>query len=449
MSELSPVAADLVRGVVGLGTVVVLPLGLRLLGDRVVPGSRSVWWPVVGLLAAVSVWLPVGLGAAIVALPFAAAGVELAGCAVRARSFSTAIALATPLVGAVALVVERAGWRLLGFSGDYLALTVPHMLFAGFGACLVVGIVARARSSRATRTAAVAAPAGVLLVLLGYFLSDAAELVGAVVLTVGLWCAAAATVGLVGSVAARVLLRVGAVTIVASMLLALWWAVGEATGLAHPSLSWMAATHGVANALGFVVCTFLGLRLLPGRLGPPEPTGLTYAEVGATQTGPLPAGYRHLRVRHLLAPGSTPHDVAVVGDALLRWQVHAAARIELLRDGPEAVPGVRVVSRIGVGPVRLSEPCEVVWVERTTDRVGFGYGTVDGHVFRGEEAFTVERDDAGDLWFVVTAFSVPDRWWVRLAGPLTVVGQRAYLRLLARGARRVLAADRRTVASAA
>lgn len=444
MSELSPVASDLVRGVVGLGTVVVLPLGLRLLGDRVVPGSRSVWWPLAGLLAAVSVWLPVGLPAALLALPFAAAAVELALCAARARSFSTAVALATPLVGGLALVAERAGWGLLGFSGDYLALTVPHMLFAGFGACLVVGLVAQASDTRLTRTAAVAAPAGVLLVLLGYFVSDAAELVGAVVLTVGLWCAAAATVGLVGSVATRVLLRVGAVTIVVSMVLALWWAVGEATGSAHPSLSWMATTHGVANALGFVLCALLGLRLLPGS---PEPTGLTYPEIGATQAGPLPAGYRHLRVRHLLAPGSTTRDVAVVGDALLRWQVHAAARIELLRDGPEAVPGVRVVSRIGVWPVRLSEPCEVVWAERATDRVGFGYGTVPGHVFRGEEAFTVERDDAGDLWFVVTAFSVPDRWWVRLAGPLTVVGQRAYLRLLARGARRVLAEDRRSVES--
>ena len=125
--------------------------------------------------------------------------------------------------------------------------------------------------------------------------------------------------------------------------------------------------------------------------------------------------------------------------------MHAAARIELLRDGPEAVPGVRVVSRIGFWPLRLSEPCEVVWVERTAERVGFGYGTVAGHVFRGEEAFTVERDDAGDLWFVVTAFSVPDRWWVRLAGPLAIAGQRAYLRQLARGARRVLTVNRRSV----
>ncbi|GEK22563.1 YndJ family transporter [Cellulomonas xylanilytica] len=434
MSELSPVAEDALRVVVGLGTVVVLPLGLRLLGDRAVPRSRSLLWPLAGLLAAVSVWLPVGAPAALLATPFAAACLVLAVCTVRVRTFPVAVALATPLVGAAALVAERAGWGLLGFSGGYLALTVPHMLFAGFGACLVVGLVAQTTATPLTRVAGVAVPPGVLLVLAGYFVSDAAELVGAVVLTAGLWCAAAATVGLVGSRTARLLLRVGAVTIAVSMLLALWWAVGEATGLAHPSLSWMAVTHGVANAVGFVLCSLLGLRLLPTT---PQPPGLTYAEIGATQAGRLPQGYRHLRVRHLLMSGATTLDLASVGDALLRWRVHEAALVQVLPDGPEAVPGLRVVSRPGAGPVSLPVPCEVVWVERTTDRVGFAYGTLPGHPFRGEEAFTVERDDAGDLWFVVTAFSVPDRWWVRLAGPLTVVGQRLYLRVLARGARRL------------
>ena len=113
------------------------------------PRSRSLLWPTVGVLAAVSVWLPVGAFAALLAVPFALAGVVLAACALRVRLFSTAVALATPLVGALALVAERAGWGLLGFDGDYLALTVPHMLFAGFGACLVVGLVAHAASTLA------------------------------------------------------------------------------------------------------------------------------------------------------------------------------------------------------------------------------------------------------------------------------------------------------------
>ena len=50
----------------------------------------------------------------------------------------------------------------------------------------------------------------------------------------------------------------------------------------------------------------------------------------------------------------------------------------------------------------------------------------------------IEHDDSGDLWFGVTAFSVPAVRWVRLLGPAVVAGQRLYLRLLAHGARRVL-----------
>ncbi len=51
------------------------------------------------------------------------------------------------------------------------------------------------------------------------------------------------------------------------MALALWWAVGRLTGLAHPDLGLMAATHGVANAVGVCLCGLLGWRLLrPVRL---------------------------------------------------------------------------------------------------------------------------------------------------------------------------------------
>lgn len=48
------------------------------------------------------------------------------------------------------------------------------------------------------------------------------------------------------------------------MLLALWWALGEATGITHPTLTWMAATHGLGNALGFALCSMLAWH----RLGP-------------------------------------------------------------------------------------------------------------------------------------------------------------------------------------
>jgi hypothetical protein len=61
---------------------------------------------------------------------------------------------------------------------------------------------------------------------------------------------------------ARALLGVGALTLAGSMVLALSWALGEAAGVPHPSLEWMAATHGVANAVAFGACAVLAWRRL-------------------------------------------------------------------------------------------------------------------------------------------------------------------------------------------
>lgn len=200
-------------------------------------------------------------------------------------------ALVAPSVAGTALVAERAGHRLFGFDLDILALTVPHFHFAGFTAALVAGLVCRASAAGAlARWAAYSVPAGTGLVLLGYFIDDWAELVGAVTLTGGMWAVALLTwrdVRPGAAVRDRItgaLLAISAAVLVATMLLALWWALGEATGIVHPTLTWMAATHGLGNALGFGLCSLLAWRRLNTRSadptdptdpdGPPRPAGL-------------------------------------------------------------------------------------------------------------------------------------------------------------------------------
>jgi len=299
----SPGGEAVVGLLVAVGAVVVLPLGLRLLGDRVVPAPRGVVWPLAGAAAVASLLLPRGALAVVLAVPFALASgiLLLAGGRLAARTLvhlarpaadpgsapgaraplaaaaATVTALVLPAVGASALVAERGGHGLLGFSGTYLALTVPHMLYAGFGAALVAGTVAHlAGTDRLAVAGAWGVPAGTALVLVGYFVGDVAELGGAVVLTLALWATAIAVARAPlhrgdHPAAARALLGTAAVVVSLSMLLALWWAGGEALGFAHPNLDVMAATHGVANALGFVLCALLGLRLLVRAAPEPGP----------------------------------------------------------------------------------------------------------------------------------------------------------------------------------
>ncbi|MEU7554888.1 YndJ family protein [Streptomyces sp. NPDC044571] len=282
--------AVLVHLIVTLGMLCVVPLGLRLIDPVGLLGTARIW-PLLAAPGALCLWLPRGAGAAALAALYAAATLVLAARAaqrlLRALSgtpsggtrrlapseVAVLTALVSPSVAGTALVAERAGCRLFGFDLDILALTVPHFHFAGFTAALVAGLVCRAAepgpgAGALARGAAYSVPGGTLLVLLGYFVDDWAELAGAVVLTAGMWAVALLTWQEIRPTGrdrtARALLGTSAVVLVATMLLALWWALGEATGLVHPTLTWMAATHGLGNALGFALCSVLAWRRLTG-----------------------------------------------------------------------------------------------------------------------------------------------------------------------------------------
>ncbi|MEU2546904.1 YndJ family protein [Streptomyces roseolus] len=277
--------------VVTVGMLWVVPTGLGLVeGPRPrgwEPLRRA--WPLLALPGAVSLWLPRSGAATALAACYALATLALAlqaparlllalrrppaGEAAlpprppRPAEAAVLTALVSPSVAGLALVAERASYPLFGFELDLLALTVPHFHFAGFAAALVAGLLCRTSGGGPlATTAALSVPAGTLLVLVGYFVDDWAELAGAVVLTAGMTAVAVLTLrerrGLAADPVTRALLGVSALVLAATMALALWWALGEATGLPHPTLTWMAATHGLGNALGFAVCALLAHRRL-------------------------------------------------------------------------------------------------------------------------------------------------------------------------------------------
>ncbi|QIP83355.1 YndJ family transporter [Streptomyces sp. Tu 2975] len=262
----------LVNLIVMLGMLVIVPAGLRLVDPvRLAPVRRM--WPLFAVPGAVALWLPRGPVATALAVVYALGTLLLAAQAprrlVRTRSSAPAeiavlTALAAPSVAGLALVAERAGYELLGFTLPILALTVPHFHFAGFTAALVAGLVCNAAAGRLARFAALSVPLGTLTVLAGYFVDDWAELAGALVLTAGMWGVALLTWrdvrGAERDPYTRALLAVSAAVLVATMLLALSWAVGQAADVPHPGLTWMAATHGLGNALGFALCSVLAWR---------------------------------------------------------------------------------------------------------------------------------------------------------------------------------------------
>jgi YndJ-like protein len=249
------------------GLLVVMPLGLRLLPAPGVARVHRLWF-IAATPAAASVWLPRGWLAVTLAAAYLPATAALLVAAARLlasgrlplpRRVSAATALAAPAVAGCALVAERAGHQLFGFDLDVLALTVAHFHYAGFAAALVAGLVCRLDGDGpAGRLAAVSVPAGIAVVFAGFFTSEWVELAGAAVLTAGMWLVGWLTWRQARTgAAARGLLAVSALTLAATMLLALDWALGQAAGLPHLPISWMIATHGLANALGFALCALV------------------------------------------------------------------------------------------------------------------------------------------------------------------------------------------------
>ncbi|MFE3903544.1 YndJ family protein [Streptomyces sp. NPDC059153] len=270
----------LVGLIVMLGMLVVVPMGLRLAGAPELERMRRLW-PLFAVPGAIALWLPRGGPATILAACYALGAVLLAlhapprllrnlaasrTSAVAPTEIALLTALITPSIAAIALVAERSGHTLFGFGLGILALTVPHFHFAGFAAALVSGLVCRVADSAAGRFAALSVPLGTLLVLIGYFIGDRAELAGAVVLTAGMWTVALLTWRTIRGGQrdriTRLLLATSSAVLVVTMVLALSWALGEATGLPHPTATWMAATHGLGNALGFALCSVLAWRRL-------------------------------------------------------------------------------------------------------------------------------------------------------------------------------------------
>ncbi|WP_433220084.1 YndJ family protein [Dactylosporangium sp. CS-047395] len=257
---LSEWARVLVAALVGLGMLVVVPVGLGL-----IPGAwpwRRLWF-VGAVPGAVALWLPRGPVAAVLAALYLLVALALLTRARPRLGVAVCTALVTPSIAAGALVAERAEYTLMGFRLDVLALTEAHFHYAGFAAALVAGLV-QAHDGRLGRLAALTVPAGTGLVLAGFFVGEWVELAGAAVLTAGMWLTAWITVRLrVSDAVTRALMVVSSAVLAVTMLLALDWALGPVTtAVPHLSLSWMVATHGLANALGFGLCAILAWRRL-------------------------------------------------------------------------------------------------------------------------------------------------------------------------------------------
>lgn len=154
----------------------------------------------------------------------------------------------------------------------------------------------------------------------------------------------------------------------------------------------------------------------------------SYPEVGQSRSG-TPAGYDldHNRVR--LGEGKAVFEAACA--ALRQWEMFPKPWTHIEPAGAPIEEGGVVAMLARALGVWWLNACRIVYVLDETEpvrRCGFAYGTLTGHVERGEERFSVELLADGSVWYDVRAFSRPRFWPVRLGYPLARRLQRRFVR---------------------
>ncbi len=145
----------------------------------------------------------------------------------------------------------------------------------------------------------------------------------------------------------------------------------------------------------------------------------SYSAVGATATTP-PVGYEVDHTRVKLGEGEAVFKEA--NAALRRWEHFRLSWVEPWSTITPIQPG-EVVAVIGhVAGLWWLNACRIIYVvdePGPITRFGFAYGTLPGHVERGEERFVVEWDRAtNSVWYDILAFSRPNHFLTRLGSPI-------------------------------
>jgi uncharacterized protein (UPF0548 family) len=162
-----------------------------------------------------------------------------------------------------------------------------------------------------------------------------------------------------------------------------------------------------------------------------EAETFSYPEVGATIEGPVLDDYNLDHNRVFLGNGLRTFEAACA--ALFHWKMFDIGWVELLHATEPIAPGqtVLVLARtFGLYSLSASRVIAIIDEENNQNRrCGFSYGTLQHHVERGEERFSVEYHHEDDsVWYDILAFSVPQHRLARIGYPMSRAAQHRFAR---------------------
>jgi len=271
---------ELIHKIVFFAVLILVPLGLSLVTGRAEAPSTALFrvavmaQPIAAIITIASFFLEKGLPSAALSAAwliftsiaglFGLTRLLKRGLYPLAESSIDAGLLYLPVAGGW-LVIYRYGIQPFDYGETIILLTVVHFHFAGFAAPIIAGmtgrLLAKAEQSpgRLFPFVVFALIAAMPLVAAGITFSPWLGLLGALLLTIGLFILAVITIGKVlrhvRSSVSRLLLLAGSVSSCVAMVLACLYSYSLVTHTLILNIPTMAASHGLLNAFGFAACS--------------------------------------------------------------------------------------------------------------------------------------------------------------------------------------------------
>ncbi|MGL4421807.1 MAG: DUF1990 family protein [Gemmataceae bacterium] len=167
--------------------------------------------------------------------------------------------------------------------------------------------------------------------------------------------------------------------------------------------------------------------------------GLSYPHEGCTQHDIPPPGYDTNDTRITLGHGNEVFQAARAALLELAFFPRDWVQVDAPRGGlrPEGI--ILIVARV-FHLVSTVNACRIVWSADEPTLCGFAYGTLPGHIERGEELFLLTIDPInGIVQFRILAYSQPRHILARLFYPFARFFQRKFARDAARAMTRAVA----------
>lgn len=151
----------------------------------------------------------------------------------------------------------------------------------------------------------------------------------------------------------------------------------------------------------------------------------SYKEVGASAAS-FPPNFNHDHNKVFLGKGEAIWQNAKT--ALQNWQQFPSPWTNIYPNTTPFEKDQVVVVAFHLFGLWWFNSARIVYALNEENRFGFAYGTLTKHVEIGEECFWIERNDQGEIYYCIKAFSKPNYWYVKLAKPLARFYQRRFVK---------------------